>query len=169
MDPARARCYRRVVKPLFLAPLVTVFGALTAPGCSDPLILPPCPEIALLGDIVAEVQASGTAPTPMGGVVADGTYVLTKDEAYPPVVVTDPPQRRNETIQLTGTELKARLVTDAFPEGHNATATFTTEGTQSTITWTCGSAGTFKQNYTATATELILMSPPALVSTFTKQ
>ena len=41
-----------------------------------------CSSIVNRGDTITQVQATGALPTPLGGTIADGTYVLTKDEAY---------------------------------------------------------------------------------------
>ena len=144
--------------------------ALAVPGCmgdSGPPD-PPCAGVALLGASVTQVQATGSPPTPMGGTVADGIYVLTKEEAYPPVVV-DPPFHRSETIQLTGTEMRAIVVSDTFPDALTATAILTTSGVQATIEWVCGARGVFTQGYTATTADLVFISAPGIVSTFTKQ
>jgi hypothetical protein len=44
-----------------------------------------------------------------------------------------------------------------------------TSGTQATIDWFCGGSGVYRQGYTVTDTDLILISPPGSVSTFTRQ
>ena len=154
-----------------LSLLTAAWFAVATSGCNGDAspVDPPCPEIALLGATVTQVQVTGSPPTPMGGIVADGIYVLTKEEAYPPVVA-NPPFHRSETIQLTGSEMRAIVVSDAIPTPFTATATFTTAGTQSTIDWVCGSRGTFVQGYTATDAALVFISlSPGNVSTFTKQ
>jgi hypothetical protein len=157
-----------VAAPYLAAAAAWLAAATTGCGGDGPPRDSPCPEIALLGTTITQVQATGSPPTPMGGTVADGIYVLTKEEAFPPVVA-NPPFHRSETIQLTGTEMRAIVVSDSIPTAFTATATFTTAGTQSTIDWVCGSRGTSTQGYTATDTALVLISPPGSVSTFTKQ
>ena len=49
-----------------------------------------CSSIVNRGETITQVQATGTLPEPLGGTILDGTYVLTKDEAYPPVTVSVP-------------------------------------------------------------------------------
>ena len=127
-----------------------------------------CPSIANIGMTVVQVAATGPIPTPVGGVVADGTYVLTQLEAYPPVTA-DPPTTERATLNIVGTSMTLALESTDFPAGKRGTATFTTSGTNSTITWTCGSTGSFQQGYTATATSLVLISAPGSIATYTRQ
>ena len=126
--------------------------------------------ITNVGQTVTQEQASGDPPMPLGGAIAAGTYVLTKDEAYPPISV-DVPTHKSETLQISGDQLLAVIDSDAMPSTFQGAATLTTSDTHATITWLCGASGSFDQDYTATATQLILLSvsPPGSVSTFTKQ
>ena len=129
-----------------------------------------CSMIDNVGQTVTREQASGDPPMPLGGAIADGTYVLTKDEAYPPISV-DMPTHKRETLQISGTQLLAVIESDAMPDPFQGAGTLTTSDALVTINWVCGASGSFDQDYTATATQLILMSvsPPGSVSTFTKQ
>ena len=162
--------YHRHVNGFLAASLMIAATAplpFTAAGCSgDPAA--PCAPLVDIGESIATVQATGSLPTPMGGTVADGTYVLTKDEAYPPTVA-DPQYQRSETIELAAGDMKIIYVTPSAPRGVLGTAHFTTSGTQATIDWYCGGGGVYRQGYTATDTDLVLISPPGSVSTFTKQ
>lgn len=137
-------------------------GGAGGAGCST--------AIANVGQTVTQEQASGDPPMPLGGAIADGTYVLTKDEAYPPISV-DMPTHKSETLQISGNQLLAVIDSDAMPSTFQGAATLTTSDTHATITWLCGASGSFDQDYTATATQLILLSvsPIGSVSTFTKQ
>src|SRR5262245_47237131 len=81
-----------------------------------------CSTIANVGQTVTQVQASGLPPTPMGGTIADGTYVLTKNEAYPPLTA-DVPDHSSETLQIAGTQMAVAITSDAFPTGFQGTAT----------------------------------------------
>jgi hypothetical protein len=127
-----------------------------------------CSTIANIGATVTQVQASGALPQPLGGTIADGTYVLTKDEAYPPVSV-GVPFHSSQTLEIAGALMNVALVSDEFPAGLKGTANLVTSGTVATITWLCGGNGTFDEGYTATATELVLIAPQSTVHTYTKQ
>jgi len=127
-----------------------------------------CSTIENVGQTITQVQATGVPPTPMGGPILAGTYVLTKHEAYPPVTA-DVPDHSAETLEIAGTQMKVAITSDVFPQGLQGTATLTTADTDATITWLCGASGTFDQQYTATATELVFISPPGDVQTYTKQ
>jgi hypothetical protein len=127
-----------------------------------------CSSIVNRGDTITQVQATGTLPEPLGGTIADGTYVLTKDEAYPPVSVSMP-FHSSQTLEIAGTLMNVALLSDEFPAGLKGTANLVTSGTVATITWLCGGDGTFDEGYTATATELVLIAPQSTVHTYTKQ
>jgi hypothetical protein len=127
-----------------------------------------CSTIENVGQTVTEMEASGLPPTPMGGTILDGTYVLTKNEAFPPITV-DMPEHSSETLQIAGSQMNAAITSDAYPAGLQGTATLATSDTDLTISWLCGASGSFEQQYTATATELVLISPPGDVQTYTKQ
>jgi hypothetical protein len=125
-----------------------------------------CAPTVSVGEIITEVAASGTLPTPLGGTIIDGTYVLTKYEAYPPLSATN---HTGATFEIAGAMLNLALVSDEFPAGLKGMATLKTTGMQLTITWLCGGSGTFGQWYTATDTELALIASPGVVQTFTKR
>ena len=127
-----------------------------------------CSTIVNRGDTITQVQATGTLPAPLGGTIVDGTYVLTKDDAYPPVTVSVP-FHSSQTLEIAGAVMDVALVSDDVPAGLRARANLVTSGTVATITWLCGGDGTFDEGYTATATELVLISPQSTVHTYTKQ
>jgi hypothetical protein len=127
-----------------------------------------CSTIENVGQTVTQLQSSGVPPTPMGGTILDGTYVLIKNEAYPPITV-DVPDHSSETLQIAGSTMNVAITSDVYPAGFQGTATLTASGTDMMISWQCGADGTFHQQYTATATELVLISPPGDVQTYTKQ
>jgi len=133
-------------------------------GASD------CPAIDNVGDTVTQEQASGALPTPMGGTIADGTYVLTRSEVYPPLTA-DPPGHLKETLRIAGTVLDIAVTSDDFPNGFTARANFGASGTELSLVYLCGPGAnsSFTVGYTATATELVLMSDTGTVSTFTKR
>ena len=127
-----------------------------------------CSGIVNRGDTITQVQATGTLPEPLGGTILDGTYLLTKDEAYPPVIVSVP-FHSSQTLEIAGALMNVALVSDEFPAGLKGTANLVTSGTVATISWLCGGNGTFDEGYTATATELVLIAPQSTVHTYTKQ
>jgi hypothetical protein len=127
-----------------------------------------CSNIKNVGDTIPQVQATGTLPEPLGGTILDGTYVLTKNEAYPPVTVSIP-FHSSQTLEIAGAVMDVALVSDDVPSEVKGSANLNTSGTEATITWLCGGSGTFDQGYTATATELVLISLPGTVQTYTKQ
>ena len=139
-------------------------GATGGAGASD------CPAIDNVGDTITEEQASGALPVPMGGTIVDGTYVLTNSQAYPPVTA-DPPAHTKETIRITGTVLDVAVISDDFPSGFTARANFGASGTEISLVYLCGpgAGASFTVGYTATPTELDLISDPGSVSTFTKR
>jgi hypothetical protein len=129
-----------------------------------------CSAIENVGDTITQEQASGTPPAPMGGTILDGTYALTRSQAYPPVTA-DPPAHTKETIQIAGTVLDIAVMSDDFPNGFTARANIGAAGTEMTALYLCGpgAGASFMMGYTATATELILISDPGNVATFTKR
>src|SRR5580765_8700178 len=60
-----------------------------------------CSAIENVGQTVTQEQATGDPPMPLGGAILDGTYVLTKDQAYPPITA-DVPTHKRETLQISG-------------------------------------------------------------------
>ena len=129
-----------------------------------------CSAIENVGDTVTQEQASGALPAPMGGTVLDGTYVLTRSQAYPPVTA-DIPAHTKETLQIAGTVLDVAVTSDDFPSGFTARANFGASGTEISVLYLCGpgAGASFMMGYTATATELVLIEDPGSVSTFTKR
>jgi hypothetical protein len=127
-----------------------------------------CSAIENVGETITQLQASGAVPAPVGGTIADGTYVLTMDEAYPPVTA-DVPTHKRITLQIAGTTMDAAIENDDLGAPLLGQATIMTAGTQATITWLCGASGSFQQGYTATATGLVLISPPGEVETYSKR
>jgi hypothetical protein len=129
-----------------------------------------CSALQNVGQVVTQEQASGDPPAPLGGAIAVGTYVLTRDQAYPPISASIPAHSR-ETLLISDTGVDIAVASDDFPDGYAARATLVATGTQATLTYVCGPAGgaSFDQGYTATATELVFISNPGSVRTFTKQ
>src|SRR5262245_17364385 len=129
-----------------------------------------CTTFQNVGDLITQEQATGTAPTPLGGTIEGGTYVLTKDEAYPPVSASIPNHKRG-TFSISDTNVFVALRSDDVPDGFSAVVTLMASGTELTLTYLCGPAAgaSFTMGYTATPTQLVLISPPGSVETYTKQ
>jgi hypothetical protein len=92
-----------------------------------------------------EVAGEGAFPTPAGGAIADGTYLLTKFVIYPPHSV-DPFLRKEKLVIASGSVEEAR----EYPtESARLSATFQTRGAQLVLSGTCPQEGTFSIAYTA--------------------
>jgi hypothetical protein len=134
-------------------------------GGSDAAV---CSDLQLMGNTVTEVERNGTSPSATGGTVTDGTYVLTSYEIYPPGSANVPRQRRM-TLGIAGTQLDLVSETsDAPGVTLNASGTFTTNGINATIAYSCGAAGSFPLAYSATGTSLVLIDG-FNVETFARQ
>jgi hypothetical protein len=120
--------------------------------------------------MVTQVEGTGTPPTPAGGTIADGTYVLIMEQLYPPVSASVP-LHKQETLEIAAPSIRLASTSEEAPSGLLLGGTFTTAGTQLSGAWQCGiGAGvTFDLGYTATAAQLIVMQPPGTVSTYSKR
>lgn len=126
-----------------------------------------CNSATLSGDLITEVVVPGTAPAHQGGTIVDGTYVLSKVEAYGSASLY--PVTRETLIVKAGKIEEVRQVyfdpsTSMFTE---ANYSYTVSGTVMQWTETCNNQGTSPVSFTATATELKLGQ--SLVSTYTKK
>jgi len=129
-----------------------------------------CPTIANVADTITQVAGTGTAPTPAGGTIVDGTYVLVMQELYPPVSA-NVPLHKKETLEIAAPNIRMATMSEDNPDGILLAGIFTTSGTQLTGTWQCGiGAGvSFDLGCTATATQLVVIEPPGTVSTYSKR
>lgn len=127
-----------------------------------------CNTLTSLGSQVAETAGSGTKPTPQGGTLADGTYVLTKHEVFPPS--SPDANTRQRTFKFEAGKLEVVLSDANKPESRQS-GTFTTSGTSINIAATCPQAGNAALPYTATGTTLIMFDSANQddVFTYTKQ
>ncbi len=116
-----------------------------------------CTSLTSAGSAVPEAMGSGSAGTPAGGAVANGTYVLTGWTVYSPDTANTS-QSRKLTLRITGTNFELQGI-DANGATLNLAATATFSGTTSTITWTCGSTGTELQGYTVSNNQLLIFNP----------
>jgi hypothetical protein len=129
-----------------------------------------CTDLANLGATVTEAAATGMQPAPAGGTVADGTYVLTKWEIYPPGSASVPAQHRI-TFRLTGTHMEIVADSSDNPAGVRGVATFTTAAASpsATIAYECGQQGSFTYGYTVTAGGMVLSDSQGNVQTYARQ
>lgn len=95
----------------------------------------------------------GTYPTPAGGTIADGTYILSKYELYPPTAIT--PITRRSAFRFSGTTIEAFEVNETSGFSTKGKGTISFSGTNFTLTGTCPPGGGFTKPYTATANEFI--------------
>lgn len=143
---------RRILTPLLL---VLLASCDPAAGDADSGPTPAtdagsgCNTIAQAGSPVPEVAGAGTMPSPAGGVIADGTYVLTSFEIYPPGSVD--PFQRTETFVFAGGTMESISRRDSGPEERRS-ATYSTSGTTWSVSLTCPGTQSVEFEYTATPT-----------------
>jgi hypothetical protein len=128
-----------------------------------------CNNLTVTGDFIPQTAGTGTAPTPTGGTIADGTYVLTKVEVYSPA--TPNADLLKVTMKVTGKVVQWVSVTSAGAAV--TTQSYTTEifGTNWSLTGTCPSAAISPvppPRFTASASGLLLFIA-GQVQTYTKQ
>ncbi len=133
-----------------------------------------CPSaLTFLGNEEPIVAKAEVAPQPAGGVIVDGTYVLTRAVLYTGDGGTSGPtaQTAGLTIRMAGGV--AEIVADGGRT--HATATFAVSGTTLTTHQTCPSPRDQTVGFTAAADTLVVFmprtSPPSstLVETLTRQ
>jgi hypothetical protein len=123
----------------------------------------------LQGVGVPEVAGVGAMPTAAGGAIADGTWVLTKWEIYPPGSIDA--FLRKETFVFSAGTFAAVSQKDTAAEKRNS-GTVSTSGTTASLGVMCPVTGTVMTEYTATATELKILENAGTtheVHTYTKQ
>jgi len=136
-------------------------------GTCQPLPAACSASLPITGNYIPQVAATGTPPTPGGGTIVDGTYDLTKDDLYPP----SPPSTFSikETIRLTGDVLEEAGIAETSTTTTYYRYTFTTSGTQWTLTNVCPPAAPLAPTgYTATDTTLLMFNNGEVL-TFTKR
>jgi hypothetical protein len=116
-----------------------------------------CTTLQNAGGNVSESRGTGFAPSPAGGALGDGTYVLTRYDVYPGASANTSYQRR-VTLRITGGIFES-ISTETSAPTPLARAGFEVamSGTL-TVVWTCGASGNVQSGYTATPTTLILIS-----------
>jgi hypothetical protein len=136
-----------------------------------------CGSLVNVGPEIMLEKVAAAPPTPMGGTIADGTYVSTKFEYYTgDGGATGPVGNGGATLVLnSGTYTEADLGSPMVQGG-----TYTTSGTTYQRTQTCPTGHSFTWEYTSDGTStLLLIRPPGsdpgvpagqtIVETWTKQ
>jgi hypothetical protein len=128
-----------------------------------------CNNLTVTGDFIPQTAGTGTAPTPVGGSIADGTYVLTKVEIFSPL--TPSANLLKVTMKVTGKDLQWVSVTGTSAAWNVQSYTTETFGTNWVLTGTCPSAAitpVTPPRFTAMPTSLLLFIA-GQVQTYTKQ
>lgn len=102
--------------------------------------------------VVGEVAGAGAKPVPAGGTIVDGTYFLTKHEVFAPG--TPDANTRKRTIVFAGNTFQTHE-NDTGQAQKQYTGTYTTSGSNLTLTVTCPISATVVIPYTATATTYV--------------
>jgi hypothetical protein len=125
---------------------------------------------ALVGDAPAITSTNSPAqvPTPAGGTLSDGTYVLTSTTIY--TALPFPGMKLRSVMQITGNTIQQ--VATMNGDEKRFTTSFTTAGSSIVMTDTCPARKTGTYTFTATPTELrmYLTSPMGKIEqTYTKR
>jgi hypothetical protein len=136
-------------------------------GCTS-LVLPTTGTIP-------ESVTNAPAPTPAGGAIADGTYVLTKVQVYvAPAEATTFSQHYFGIVRIAGSAFEAITAIEGVSDSSSAAGTVSTTGSSIAFTRTCPSpAAGSPESYTADPSHLVTSQPFAtnatMVMTFTRQ
>jgi hypothetical protein len=116
-----------------------------------------CNALVPSGAQIAKTTHAGAAPAMTGGDIALGTYVLTAMDKYNGTTGSN---TKRETwvfsaghVEIAGEDSQSSTVT-------RASGSFTVAGNVATVTLTCPGAGVLTSQYTATSTQLMLLSEP---------
>lgn len=129
-----------------------------------------CGTVTNVGMQVPETAGVGAYPTPTGGTLADGTYVLTKFEIYPPGSVD--PFKRKQTLVIAGGKVDFVSQTDAEAEVRFG-GDITVSGTKFTVAVKCPATTSLEKPFSATAAEIKIWETNGTtmneIHTFTKK
>jgi hypothetical protein len=125
---------------------------------------------ALVGDApsVTSTNSPAKAPTPAGGTLSDGTYVLTSTTIY--TALPFPGMKLSSLMQIAGNTIQQ--VATMNGEEKRFTTSFTTAGSAIVMTDTCPVRKSGTYTFTATPSELrmYLTSPVGKIEqTYTKR
>src|SRR5262249_22126707 len=113
-------------------------------------------------------QGTGNLPSPTGGSIVDGTYVLTQSTDYSTGDALVGQSTAGQMIVANGTIQSA----SKDPKGGTVrvNASYTIMGTNLQQTGTCGFSGSFSQGFSAATTTITLIqATPPFVTIFTRQ
>lgn len=128
-------------------------------GSADGGAVDLCKSATQQGEATQELRLAGNAPPPLGGALADGTYVLTEMTAYGANAPADDAGEGGGTTGLTGVVARSTIIvqgtslvmitgrgTQAAPPTTDTVtgATFVVNGTSLETTSTCPTRGTVK-------------------------
>lgn len=127
-----------------------------------------CTELVNAGTQVVESAGIGTRPTPAGGTLEDGVYVLTKHEVYSPS--SPDANTRKRTWKFVGGKVEI-ATDDAASAPVRASGGYTTSNNEIAITVSCPQATSVALPYTASGSTLIMFDKASQndVFTYTKQ
>jgi hypothetical protein len=127
-----------------------------------------CNQVVLPTASITIQQGTGDPPTPVGGTVADGMYLLTQSTDYSvgDALVGQPTAGAmivaNGSIQSVSKDAKGGMV--------RVNASYSIVGASLEQTGTCGFADSFSQGFTATSNTITLIqASPPFVNAFTRQ
>jgi hypothetical protein len=102
---------------------------------------------------VTSQPGTGPYPTPAGGAIADGTYLLSKYEIFPPDTTTG--VTRRGALRFTGNKMEGYEFNETSGFSTKGSGTYTVSGTTFTTAGTCPPAPGYTKPFTATATEFV--------------
>lgn len=124
-----------------------------APQCPAPPTTG-CTNIAPSPTTVVAVTSTDPAPTPIGGTIAPGRYLLAKRTFYvAPNTTVD--NRGAEALEFCGNAVQAHSVSDGSMVRRFA-GTYALSGTSVSFSFSCEGAAGLTNGYTATSTALFL-------------
>jgi hypothetical protein len=127
-----------------------------------------CGTVANSGTAVSETVGGGTKPTPAGGALYDGTFVLTKHDVFPP---SSPDAHvRKRTWRFSGSSFEYVEEDDTDPV-QRISGTVSANGTMLSLSSDCPTTNSASVPDTLTATEFIMFDRQNQddVFTYTKQ
>jgi hypothetical protein len=127
----------------------------------------PCAPIANVGTTITKMTVATPPPTMTGGTIVDGTYALTAITKYNGVAGS---VTHKATLLLAGGKGQEVDSADGAADKHTY-FTYTTSGSELTMTAACGGTGNLTLKYTATPTTFMFLDPtdPNESRTYTKK
>jgi len=121
-------------------------------GAGAPGVGAGCTDLATTR-LVTSQPGTGDYPTPAGGAIADGTYVLTKNEIWPPDPT--PTVMRGGALRFTGSTVEAFDYYPTLDAKVVGKGTYTLAGNVISFSYTCPGPGGYSKPYTATANQFL--------------